>query len=439
MLNNDLMLYFKNSPPPFSINDAGKPGFGVGIAPQAALASVGNLSPMLGYDDLSNDNYGNYQGSDGSIMCFIPAFCYRSGYDTAPTKERDGLNALEITYDTDLAGTDSWILHRAFVNGGQNISGFFIDKYLASKNTDSTGCVSVKNGDPLTLYDKSSYNGTIQLPDCIGNPSDAIILGRKRGTRYCCASIFAYSAIAMLSLAHSQACGDSNTEYCAWNDENPWCKGNNYSLKDYNDSSVTYTAATTSNTKKGLTGSGTPFAKTTHNGQNCGVADIVGNLYEVSLGVTQPASNSDSRFGKLLVFKVSSDICDIESHASIDDAKLYDEVEFTRNANFTSAGVWISSESQFSQDNSGADWALTGCYARRNGETTSSSIQFLMKGTYSHAGAAGESINYCPIIGGHYNFNRYTGLFYRGAIRWNSSNVNGNYAYGFRCMAMPQA
>lgn len=166
-----------------SINDAGKLGFGVGIAPQAALVSIGNLTPMNGYDDPSSDNYGNYQGSDGSIMCFIPAFCYRSGYDTAPTKERDRLNALEITYDTSMEGQDGWILHRAFWNAGKRISGFFIDKYMASKNADSTSCVSVKNGDPLalTLYSNdSSNNGTSQLPDCKGYIYDAIVLGYEK-------------------------------------------------------------------------------------------------------------------------------------------------------------------------------------------------------------------------------------------------------------------
>ena len=43
-------------------------GFGVGIAPQSALDSIGNLTPMSGYDNPSNDSYGNYQGSDGSYM-----------------------------------------------------------------------------------------------------------------------------------------------------------------------------------------------------------------------------------------------------------------------------------------------------------------------------------------------------------------------------------
>ena len=334
-----------------------------------------------------------------------------------------------------MEGRDGWVLHRAFWNAGQRISGFFIDKYLASKNSNSTGCVSVKNGDPLVLYDNPTYNPTNQLPDCDGCLYDAIVLGRKRGARYCCASLFSYSAIAMLSLAHSQACGDGNTEYCAWNDENPWCKGNSWVLEDYYDSSVTYTASTTNDTGKGLTGSGTPFAKTTHNGQNCGVADISGSLREVTLGVTQP-SGADSRFGKLLVLKTSADICTIESYqTNIYDANLYDEVDYTRNLNSACNNAWPNTVAQFSSDASGADWALTGCYPRRNGEATSSTINYLMKGNYDYYGAARNYSHYCPSVGGIYNTANYVGLLTRGRYDWPYGNSN----YGFRCMAVPTA
>ena len=435
-MNNKSLIYspLKASSP--SINDAGKPGFGVGVADSATLASIGNLEPMSGYDDPYNDNYGNYQSTDGdnNIMCFIPAFCYRSGYDSAPSKARDGLNALEITYDTSMEGTDGWILHRAFWNNGHRVSGFFVDKYLNSKNTESTRSCSVKLADPLTLYSNASYNGTSQLPDCSGDLYDAIVLGRKRGTRYACCSLFAYSALAMLSLAHSQACGDGNTEYCAWNDSNPWCKGNNNNLKNYYDSSVRYTEATTSPRVRGLTGSGTPFAKTTHNGQNCGVADINGSLSEVALGATQPKSSGDSRYGNLLVLKTSADVCAIESYSTnIDDATLYDEVAYTRNRGSTSRYSWPNTVQQFSPESSGDDWALTGCYPRRNGEATSSQISYLIKGSYYNSGASFNQANYCPIVGGAAGSVNYAGLFFRDYERWNTWDSN----CGFRCLAIP--
>lgn len=430
-----------------SDNEAGQAGFGVGVAPSEILDQVG-LSPLDGYNDPLSDNYGNYiQDSTGSIMCFVPAFCYRSGYDTAPSKARDGLNALEIA-DASKAGTDGWILHRAFINAGQQVPGFFIDKYMASKSADGNTAISVKNGDPIRLYTNSSYNPSSTMPNCSGCLYDAIVLGRARGnvtstyqygdesvsSRYHCASLFQYAAIAMLSLAHSQACGDGNTEFCAWNDSNPWCKGNNSNLRDYYDSNVTYTASEYSSTSTGLTGSGTPFAKTTHNGQNCGIADINGMLYEVALGVTQPKSSSDNRYGNLLVLKTSADICAIESYASnIDDASLYDEVSYTRNLGSTASYAWPNTNQQFSNESSGDDWALTGCYPRRNSSTTSSQISYLMKGYYYYDGASSNDPEYCPIVGGYYDRSYNAGLFYR----YNYSWAFGRSFYGFRISATP--
>ena len=42
----------------------------------------------------------------------------------------------------------------------------------------------------------------------------------------------------------------------------------------------------------GKTGSGTPFAKTTHNGQNCGVADVNGLMWEVNTGFVRDSANT---------------------------------------------------------------------------------------------------------------------------------------------------
>ena len=51
-----------------------------------------------------------------------------------------------------------------------------------------------------------------------------------------------------------------------------------------------------------MTGSGVPFAKTTHNGQACGVADLNGNMWEVASGFIRTNANG------FLVFKDTVDI-----------------------------------------------------------------------------------------------------------------------------------
>jgi hypothetical protein len=104
------------------------------------------------------------------------------------------------------------------------------------------------------------------------------------GSVFFCCSKYIYAALALLSLAHGQAA--TGTTACAWYHATyNFPKGcNNNALGDTNDGTVAYESDGYSNC--GKTGSGTPFAKTTHNGQACGVADLNGLMYEISLGVT---------------------------------------------------------------------------------------------------------------------------------------------------------
>ena len=86
----------------------------------------------------------------------------------------------------------------------------------------------------------------------------------------------------MLSLAHAQA--SISTEFCAWYDstnKTNFPKGNNNKLKDVDDTSITFIVSDIIPDKSvyhSKAGSGTPFAKTTHNGQNCGISDVNGAL-----------------------------------------------------------------------------------------------------------------------------------------------------------------
>lgn len=95
----------------------------------------------------------------------------------------------------------------------------------------------------------------------------------------------------MLSLAHAQ--NATSTTWCAWYDAagiTNYPKGNNNNaLGDTNDASIAYVSDGYPNA--GKTGSANLFARTTHNGQNCGVCDLNGNMWEVSPGITSDATN----------------------------------------------------------------------------------------------------------------------------------------------------
>lgn len=298
--NSELLMLLGGKKSKSTIGKAGQKGFGVGVygGDPADLTAMG-LAPMEGCENPSSDNYGNYVHTNGSIMCCIPAFCYRLGNATAPSYSRDGENALEIrdattfsqfsqdaTFSSPDFG-DGWILHRAFVDGNKLKNAFFIDKYLCSNVNKQAS--SVKNGDWLMCYFVSSLSYpyfTVTLPSTAGKAYDAITLSRARGDYYSLVTCYQWSAISLLSLAHGQAA--TSADACAWYDANRttnFPKGaTNEHGTDYNDNTIKYTGHSYG-ALISKTGSGTPFNKTTHNGQASGVADVAGMCNQRTIGV----------------------------------------------------------------------------------------------------------------------------------------------------------
>jgi len=279
-----------------SIGVPGQAGFGVGVAPSAALPA--GMAPLYGYTDPTHPNYGNYLYIDGSVMCWIPKFYYKIGTGSnglaVNVTDIKGVKTYATTFDANAAG---YALHRMFIDGGVEKTGVFVDKYMASKNALGTGFVasSILGGLPLSTHADHNPIGGLTATSGVNAYYAALIAPRARSgvngavdanSPFFCCSRFIYSGLALLSMAHGQAATSST--YCAWYDATGvtnFPKGcNNNALKDTNDTAVTYITDGYSNC--GKTGSGTPFAKTTHNGQACGVADLNGLMYEISTGLT---------------------------------------------------------------------------------------------------------------------------------------------------------
>lgn len=276
------------------INDIGTPGtagFGVGICDEVELPF--GMSKLTGTEVATSDNYGNYQYSDGSVMVWVPAFYYKWGTGSNGI----ALNEVEIknfsAYDSIAeANAAGYALHRAFYDGGQVKAGFFVDKYGCSNNSGVAS--SVKNGLPLSSG--SAHNPFSGLNGAPTNAlHGAITAAKTRGADFFCASIFIHKALALLSYAHGRA--SVSATYCAWWDPagvTTFPKGNNINSAarcDFNDNSVKWESD--GYNFSGKTGSagfgggtGNLFAKSTHNGQNCGVADLNGNMWEVCPGIT---------------------------------------------------------------------------------------------------------------------------------------------------------
>jgi hypothetical protein len=416
------------------IGTQGAQGFGVGTYP--GTLPVG-FSVMFGTSDPASENYGNYQYSDGSIMVFIPRFYYRIGHASSPRYSKYGLNAVDIVgietfANKDAANTAGYAMHRAFIDGGAEKTGFFIDKYKASKNGNGS-CRSIKNAPPILMgTSQTGYNSIAgEMTPSEGNPSgrmiDAVLLGRSRGIgKFSCSSYFMHGALKILSLAHAQA--STNDTFCAWYDQTyNFPKGSNKTgaLQDFNDPSVTYVSAGNSAQPLiPLTGSGMPFAKTTHNGQNCGVCDINGCVYEISIGVTTPGSsvNDESLIGSgnSYVLKTSAALANLTpawngtNCAYGTASKLNDNYDVIQN--FFPWGADDNADYRFgngsnrvfSSATSGTEWLRTCCGVIHNNNSTSTTgtNQFGQDFIYKSNTANNMIISY-----GRFNSDSSSGIF----------------------------
>ena len=410
----------------------GAQGFGVG---EYIGSLPAGFSVMTGHSDPASVNFGNYQYSDGSVLVFIPRFYYRIGNASSPRYATYGANAIDIvgidTYATEAAANAAgYTMHRAFKDGGVDKSGFFIDKYIASKN-GSTSCKSVSLGVPISLTTDVNYTNSNGMTGCTGIYADAITLSRARGAGFNCASVFMYQALALLALAHAQA--SSNTTNCAWyNATHNFPKGcNSGALSDANDAAVTFTSAgDTGSANKPKTGSGSQFAKTTHNGQSCGVADVNGAMYQVAIGITAIGSSAtdttEQADGNAYVLKSSVSISALTAGwtagASGNDAfgdaahlaTLYDSITplFPWGATGT-VRFGNGSTGVFDTATSGTGWLRTGSGVQGTAGATSTSgtNQFGVDVCYRFNRA-----NLFVLVAGTWSDSTAAGIFYRNYV-----------------------
>jgi hypothetical protein len=429
------------------IGDAGGQGFGVGVYPEDL--PVG-FTAMAGFDDPASDNYGNYQYQDGSVMVFVPAFYYRLGHPDSPRYGDYGANAVDVvsagTYaDRTTAAADGYALHRAFIDGGVIKSGFFYDKYLASQNGTSS-CRSVKGGVPISLTTSTSYTRSDGMTGCTGILADAITLSRSRGSIFNAASIFQISAVALLSMAHAQAAtGAAN---CAWYDSTGvmnFPKGCNSSLADVDDPSVTFTSAgDAGSADKPQAGSGSPFAKTTHNGQACGIADVNGSMWQLGLGITKPGSSATDTTaindGSAYVLKESVELASLTAgHGGATDAwgteaslaNNYDAYADILPWGTATDTVYFGNGANqvFSEATDGLGWLRTACGLQKDTAAMSATGTNLFGSDYCYQYSRA---NMCVITAGRWSNAAGAGVFYRS---WSNNRSNYGYSYGFRASA----
>ena len=427
--NSELLMLLGGKKSKSSIGSAGQQGFGVGVygGDPADLTAMG-LAPMEGCEDPTSDNYGNYIHTNGSIMCCIPAFCYRLGKATAPSYSQDGVDALEIkdatkfpqfSHDAVFSSPDfgdDWILHRAFVDGNKLKRAFFIDKYLCSNVNGQAA--SVKNADRLMCCNDSTKTyHTKSISGTVGQALDAITLSLARGDYYSLVTCYQWSAISLLSLAHGQAA--TSADACAWYDANhttnfPKGATSEYG-RDFNDDTIRYTDHSYGNLFA-KTGSGTPFNKTTHNGQASGVADVAGVCCQWTIGVCNPT--------QAVVALMNTTTT---AHEITDANVINQELHTSYTTGF---GDGLKGFNGIRNGTSGLDWVGAGIVPR------SDSTSALFGGDVYHEYYA-ETNGLKVGLGGKWD--QYAGIFSRSwagissTYHWNKPS----YYFGFRSAAYP--
>ena len=395
----------------YQIGTPGEIGFGVATCPEHLIP--GGWRGLPGHDLIISPNYGNYIDTNGSVLVYIPKHYYKySG------------NNLEISHRP-LSG---FVIDRSFINAGKEINGVFIYKYGA---TNFNGIFASRKGfDPVSTHNDhnplSTLNGT--PPNRYGGLYQAV---KTAGKDYYLTSIFNYSMLARLAYAHGKAAGD-NYVACAYADKAPFMpKGClNNALKDYNDSSVTFSPSGYSNCA--LTGSGEPFAKTTHNGQDCGIADLNGNMWEVASGFTcltsSGADDEDLSSDDFLVLKESVDIRDIVDDSNTAgtgayDAGLYDQLDLSGIVDGNDGWVYLGNSTNqvfaMNTNRATADYRKTALGIPTNdGVSSSGTIEFGNDGIYRYL--RNEMACLC---GGYWGAGSDAGVFtvYLGLFRTNAS------------------
>ena len=398
-----------------NIGVPGQQGFGIGVCPGPLPEG---MSGMADFNDPASDFYGNYTYLDGSVMVWIPAFYYKIGtgengeakhfIDVVPTSFFEGIES---------ANSAGYALHRAFYDGGKSHTGVFVDKFLCSDNYGVAS--SLKNGKPLSTYSGHNPIGSLQ-----GKPTNAyfgtIQAAKTRGLNFFVNSRFIFSALALLSVAHGQA--PKSTEFCGWfSAEYNHPKGCNTGLRDVRDSDVIYQGDGYGTC--GLTGSGSEFNRTTHNGQNSGVADLNGLMWEVSPGITFDGENYRVIHTEACMKDLTAGITkntDLWGSKGIKNnyELLLPDSEFELEDGYSRYGYTLNT---LSEESSGTGWKLTG-------------LGIALAGGDPNPALSGYFWNYpskgmCPISGGTWNNGSNAGVW---AFNLSDGRGNSNSDVGFR-------
>lgn len=307
---------------PMNIGVAGKAGFGIGDTD----------SPVAG---MNRKMTGNYIDDSGSWMCFFPISKMRIGHSASPKYSTYGANTIEITSlsageitakvgtaytsKADLDLGDGWFIPPNFVDGGFIIKGVWADKFAGGFENgilkSKKGLEPVHSGTDIKHGPRFSDILVSGVSAGANRYDTAYNVVKSRGSDYAVTPNSFYSYINLIVQCQMQNATSVND--VAWMDIQPYQpKGNNNYLTDFNDTTVKYNQANSTNAGKSTTGAVINFEKTTHDGSILGVADINGSMFEIASGFTRTNLNG------FLTIKKSIALKDLTSTTAFDIANF---------------------------------------------------------------------------------------------------------------------
>lgn len=323
----------------------GSSGFGAGICPQELAKKLG-MSPMDGTFTPGHMNYGNYQDSRGSVLVWIPKMYIKTSHNAA-------VPYLGCKVELSYTKASGFWCHRAFINNGKEVDGFFIDKYL---NSNQGGVASsVRSAKPVHWANTDIAAGNLigvtekwllgneQNPNESGRgtkskhyASGNFELAKVRGPNYHVMTLFEYNYLILLSKFIYQKAYEANDfSKIGWASSRTsrynFIQGMNtmqtfntavnaVHALDYKNKAYTHTNGRVLYCTGDV--SDANLGKISHNGQSNGVIDLVGGLWAWAPGHIYMYRDSANWFG---VLKESTNINSITLN-NILDKSLYDEI-----------------------------------------------------------------------------------------------------------------
>jgi|GEM_PF-5209757 len=336
----------------YTIGTPTKDGFGVAAIKDKYLDE--RWSKLDGHDNPASLNYGNVLDANGSVMVWVPAFYFKW------TKK----NKCKIS----ASKKEGYVLHRAFIDGGKEQKGFFIDKYECGNDG---GIFSSKESlRPCGTYGDNSIAKLNNSPS--SNLGGLYIAPKTRGAQYSLASLFMWNALGMLSYANN---------------------GNSLKNIDF------------------------------HNNQVCGVKTVDTYSLEVAIGFTK-LNDEDSIFK---VIKPSVSLKDIKSEDDAYDQKFYDDLDLGGVIDGDDGWAYLSDKTQTFEMNSNtkSNAYLKTCMGipRKKALSNDYNKKFFGDGIYRYLRK-----NMAPVVGGYWVLTSDAGVFDLGVSHnrtTSDSNVGG--------------